>query len=67
MTEPLHPDHLRLLAIASAAFRARDNTALWKKAPDDAITAHASATDRLWAELERQLAAVMPLDMGVGE
>ena len=67
MSEPLHPDHLRLLALASAACRARDNAALWKKAPHDAIDAHSSASERLWSELERQLAAVMPLDMGAWE
>jgi hypothetical protein len=31
MTEPLHPDHLRLLALANAAFRARDNRELWTR------------------------------------
>ena len=54
MTEPLHPDHLRLLALANAAFRARDNRALWKASGTKAADEHAYACNALWDELERQ-------------
>lgn len=54
MTEPLHPDHQRLLALANAAFRARDNRELWTRSIREGAEEHGAACDALWNELERQ-------------
>ena len=57
MTTPsaINDDHLRLLALARAAFAARDDGKLWKRSPDEAIETHGACCDALWAELERQV------------
>lgn len=51
----LHPDHMRLLALARAALTARDNRALWKASILHAGDEHAAACDSLWDEIERQV------------
>ena len=54
MEGTLHPDHLRLLALAKAAFKARDARTLWKTNPRAAAEEHGFHCDALWDELERQ-------------
>jgi uncharacterized protein with FMN-binding domain len=51
----LHPDHMALLAIAKAAFAARDDRHNWRKNPDLAAENHGVHCDALWDELERQV------------
>ena len=51
----LHPDHLRLLAFAKAAIRARDDRALWKRSALEGAELHGAACDALWNELENQV------------
>ena len=53
----LHPDHLRLLSLARAAFKARDDRHLWRHNIDLAAGEHGVACDQVWDELERQVAA----------
>jgi hypothetical protein len=52
----LHSDHLRLLQLADAAFRARDARTLWRENPQAAAEEHGFHCDALWDELGRQLA-----------
>lgn len=54
MTPALHPDHLRLLSLANAAFKARDDRALWTRSLLEGAERHGAACDALWDELERQ-------------
>lgn len=56
MTPPLSPDHLALLSLARAAFRARDDRHLWRQEALKAAEEHGAACDALWEELERQVA-----------
>ena len=51
----LHPDHLRLLALARAALTARDNRALWRASITHAAEEHGVACSALWDEIERQV------------
>lgn len=51
----LHPDHLRLLELAQAAFQARDDRTAWRKGIANAAEAHGVACDTVWDELERQI------------
>lgn len=51
----LHPDHLRLLALARAALTARDNRALWRASIIHAAEEHGVACSALWDEIERQV------------
>lgn len=51
----LHPDHMRLLALARAALTARDNRALWRASIRHAAEEHGAACDALWDEIERQV------------
>ena len=57
MTTPadIPDDHTRLLALARAAFQARDDAKLWRRSPAEAIETHGAFCDALWAELERQV------------
>ena len=55
MSEALHPDHLRLLALAKAAIRARDDRVLWKRSALEGAELHGAACDALWSELENQV------------
>lgn len=55
MSEPLHPDHLRLLALAKAAIRARDDRLLWKRSALEGAEMHGAACNALWSELDRQV------------
>ncbi|XAI95569.1 hypothetical protein [Nostoc phage Nsp-JY21] len=55
-SEELHPDHLRLLELAQAAFQARDNRHLWRQNTLKAAEEHGFYCDALWHELERQTA-----------
>lgn len=50
----LHPDHQRLLELAQAALKARDNRQLWRNDTLKAAEEHGFYCDQLWAELERQ-------------
>lgn len=50
----LHPDHLRLLSLAKAAFKARDDRTLWRENPMAAAEEHGFHCDALWDELARQ-------------
>ena len=50
----LHPDHLRLLSLANAAFKARDARTLWRENPMAAAEEHGFHCDALWEELSRQ-------------
>lgn len=52
----LSPDHLTLLSIARAAFKARDDRHLWRQDVRKAAEEHGCACDALWEELERQVA-----------
>lgn len=52
----LHPDHIRLLELAQAAFKARDNRHLWRMDTMKAAEEHAFYCDALWEELARQTA-----------
>lgn len=52
----LHPDHLRLLELAQAAFQARDNRHLWKQNTMKAAEEHGFYCDAVWEELSRQTA-----------
>lgn len=52
----LHPDHLRLLSLALAANKLRDDRKAWRDSTVHAAEAHATACNQLWEELERQLA-----------
>ncbi len=58
MTANLHPDHMRLLSLARASFKARDDRHLWRKNPARAAEEHGIACDLIWDELERQCAAL---------
>lgn len=51
----LHPDHMRLLEMARAAFQARDNRHLWRQNTMKAAEEHGFFCDALWHELERQV------------
>ena len=53
----LHPDHLRILALAKAAIRARDDRVLWKRSALEGAELHGAACDALWTELEDQVCA----------
>lgn len=55
----LHPDHVRLLSLARATFKARDDRHLWRQNTERAAEEHGVACDQVWDELERQ-AAVRP-------
>lgn len=57
MMSDLHPDHLRLLELAQAAFKARDNRHLWRMDTMKAAEEHGFYCDALWEELARQTAA----------
>ena len=50
----LHPDHSRLLELAQAALKARDNRHLWTQDVLKAAEEHGYYCDELWKELERQ-------------
>jgi hypothetical protein len=50
----LHPDHQRILELAQAALKARDNRALWRMNVKQAAEEHGYYCDELWRELERQ-------------
>jgi LmbE family N-acetylglucosaminyl deacetylase len=50
----LHPDHMRLLELAQAAFQARDNRHLWRQNTMKAAEEHGFYCDALWEELARQ-------------
>lgn len=52
----LHPEHMRLLELAQAAFQARDNRHLWRQNVLKAAEEHGFYCDALWHELERQTA-----------
>lgn len=54
----LHPDHMRLLELAQAAFKARDHRILWRQNPATAAEEHGFYCDALWDELARQTAAL---------
>lgn len=56
----LHEDHMTLLALAKAAFRAEDS-AMWKLDTESAFEAHGDACDALWNELRRQCGAYSDL------
>lgn len=51
----LHPDHLRLLSLARASFKARDARVLWRQNPEAAAEEHGFHCEALWTELERQV------------
>jgi hypothetical protein len=51
----LHPDHMRLLELAQAAFQARDNRHLWRQNTMKAAEEHGFYCDALWDELGRQV------------
>ncbi len=53
----LHPDHERLLALAQAAFDARDDRRLWNRDVTAAAERHGFYCDALWEELSRQVCA----------
>lgn len=55
MADALHPDHLRLLTLAKAAFKARNDRTLWRQNIERAADEHGTACDALWDELERQV------------
>ena len=52
----LHPDHMRLLELAQAAFQARDNRLLWRQNTMKAAEEHGFYCDAVWEELARQTA-----------
>ncbi len=54
MTDQLHPDHQRLLELAQAALKARDNRSLWRQNVMKAAEEHGFYCNALWKELERQ-------------
>lgn len=57
MPDPtLHQDHLRLLSMANAAFKARDARTLWRQNPQAAAEEHGFHCDAIWEELARQCA-----------
>jgi LmbE family N-acetylglucosaminyl deacetylase len=51
---PLHPDHQRILELARAALKARDNRQLWRQNVLKACEEHTHWCNALWEELERQ-------------
>lgn len=53
----LHPDHQRLLELAQAAFKARDDRMLWRQNVLEAAERHGFYCDALWEELSRQVCA----------
>lgn len=55
----LHEDHMTLLALAKAAFRAEDSA--MKLDMEAAFEAHGDACDALWNELRRQCGAYSDL------
>lgn len=48
-------DHTRLLALARAALKARDDASQWSRSPELAAGHHGACCDALWDELERQV------------
>jgi putative protein kinase ArgK-like GTPase of G3E family len=52
----ISPDHMALLTIARAAFKARDDRHLWRQDVSKAAAEHGAACDAIWEELERQVA-----------
>lgn len=50
----LHPDHQRILDIAAAALKSRDDRTSWIKDTAQAAENHGYWCDQLWVELERQ-------------
>lgn len=50
----LHPDHQRILELAKAALKARDDRQLWRHNVVKAAENHGFYCDQLWEELERQ-------------
>lgn len=53
--QPLHPDHLKLISLAQAALKARDDRTRWQANVTNAAEAHGAACEAVWDELERQV------------
>lgn len=51
----LHPDHLKLISLAQAALKARDDRARWQANGTNAAEEHGAACEAVWDELERQV------------
>jgi hypothetical protein len=55
--DQISPEHMALLSLARATFRARDDRVLWNSDPEEACERHGALCDALWTELENQIAA----------
>lgn len=51
----LHPDHHKLISLAQAALKARDDRARWQANGTNAAEEHGAACEAVWDELERQV------------
>lgn len=50
-----HDDHMHLLSLAKAAFKARDDKPSWRADVLEASEKYGAYCDALWLELERQV------------